>query len=91
MNDLIEMNLFYIKYNLLPNLMAFGLAYSYYNKININCSLNEYYNHMFSFFNIYHIDLKEEYRMINNILINKYSLLIINTDSLELIKIKKIE
>lgn len=89
MNNLIEMNLFYIKYNLLPNLMAFGLAYSYYNKININCSFNEYYNRMFSFFNIYRIDLKEEYRMINNILINKYSLLIINTDSIELIKIKK--
>lgn len=89
MNNLIEINIFYIKYNLLPNLVAFGLAYSYYNDIIINYSLNDYYNRIQSFFNIYQVTLKEEYRLINNILINKYSLLMINTEPLEFIKIKK--
>lgn len=89
MNNILEMNLFYIKYNLLPNLVAFGLAYGYYNNLKINYSLKDYYNHIVNLFNIYHIDLKDEYRIINNILINKYSLLIVNTDTLEFIKIKK--
>lgn len=89
MNNLIEMNMFYIKYNLLPNLVAFGLAYSYYNNIAINYSLSEYYNQIVSFFNVNHIDLKDEYRLINSILFNKYSLLLTNTDTLEFMKIKK--
>lgn len=89
MNYLLEMNYFYIKYNLLPNLVAFGLAYSYYSNLKINHSLKDYYNNIVNFFNIYHIDLKDEYRIINNILINKYSLLIVNTDTLEFMRIKK--
>ena len=39
-----EINLYYIKYNVVPNLVAFGLAYSYYNKITLDCSMDEYFN-----------------------------------------------
>lgn len=89
MNNLMEINMFYIKYNLLPNLVAFGLAYSYYSDIKLKYSLSDYYNRIVTFFNVYQIELKDEYRLINSILLNKYSLLIINTDTLELMRIKK--
>ncbi len=85
---MIEINLFYIKYNLLPNLIAYGLAYSFHSKKKINCSFKEYYNYILSFFNIQYVDLIDEYRIINNILINKYALLLINTDDIELVRLK---
>lgn len=89
MNNIMQMNLFYIKYSLLPNLVAFGLAYSYYNNIKLNCSLSYYYNYILNLFNICRIDLKDEYRIINNILIYKYSLIIVDVNYIELVALKK--
>ncbi len=84
-----EANMFYIKYNILPNLIAFGLAYSYFNKIDLDCSIWQYFNNVISIFNIYGTDIKEQFKLVDNILINKYNLMIINVYKIEFIKIKK--
>ncbi len=84
-----EINLYYIKYNVVPNLVAFGLAYSYYNKITLDCSMDEYFNNVFALFNIVNINIKDQFKLVDNILINRYKLIIIKTDSIELIKIRK--
>lgn len=84
-----EANMFYIKYNILPNLIAFGLAYSYFNKIDLECSIWQYFNNVISIFNICGIDIKEQFKLVDNILINKYNLMIINVYKIEFIKIKK--
>lgn len=84
-----EANMFYIKYNILPNLIAFGLAYSYFNKIDLDCSIWQYFNNVISIFNICGIDIKEQFKLVDNILINKYNLMIINVYKIEFIKIKK--
>lgn len=84
-----EANMFYIKYNILPNLIAFGLAYSYFNKIDLDCSIWQYFNNVISMFNIYGINIKEQFKLVDNILINKYNLMIINVYKIEFIKIKK--
>ena len=74
-----EINLYYIKYNVVPNLVAFGLAYSYYNKITLDCSMDEYFNNVFALFNIVNINIKDQFKLV----------IIIKTDSIELIKIRK--
>lgn len=84
-----EANMFYIKYNILPNLIAFGLAYSYFNKIDLDCSIWQYFNNVISIFNICGINIKEQFKLVDNILINKYNLMIINVYKIEFIKIKK--
>ena len=84
-----EVNLYYIKYNIIPNLISFGLAYSYYNKIELNCSLKEYINNVLSLFNIYNISIIDEIKLVDNILINRYKIMIINVDKIEFISIKK--
>lgn len=84
-----EVNMFYIKYNVLPNLIAFGLAYSYYNKIDLNCGMRAYFNNVFSLFNIVNINIKDQFKLADNILINKYKLMIIKVNPIEIIKIRK--
>lgn len=84
-----EANLFYIKYNILPNLIAFGLAYSYYNNIKLDCNIWQYFNSVFSLFNICNINMQDQFKLVDNILINKYHLMIINAYDLEIIRIKK--
>lgn len=88
-NKINEANLFYIKYNILPNLIAFGLAYSFYNRIRLECSIWEYFNNVFSLFNICDINIRDQFKLVDNILINRYGLMIINVYDLEIIKIKK--
>lgn len=84
-----DVNMYYIKYNVLPNLIAFGLAYSYYNKIDLNCGMKEYFNNVFSLFNIININIKDQFKLADNILINRYKLMIIKVDPIEIIKIRK--
>lgn len=84
-----DVNMYYIKYNVLPNLIAFGLAYSYYNKIDLNCGTKEYFNNVFSLFNIVNINIKDQFKLADNILINRYKLMIIKVDPIEIIKIRK--
>ncbi len=84
-----EANLFYIEYNILPNLIAFGLAYTFYNKLKLNCSIWEYFNNVLSLFNISNINIKKQFKLVDNILINKYNLMVVDVYNIELIKIKK--
>ena len=83
-----EVNLYYIKYNIIPNLVAFGLAYSFYNKIKLDCSLKEYINNVLSLFNVYNVQINDQMKLVDNILITKYKLMIINVEKIELINIK---
>lgn len=87
--DINEVNLYYLKYNIIPSLIAFGLTYSYYNQIILNCSLNEYIKNVLSLFNVIGINIDEEKKLVDNILFNKYKLLIINVDKIEIININK--
>lgn len=88
-NRINEANIFYLKYNVLPSLVAFGIAYAFFNKIRLECSIWEYFNSVYSLFNVCDIDLKEQFKLVDNILINRYGLMIINVYDLEIIKIKK--
>ena len=84
-----EVNLYYIKYNIIPNLISFGLAYSYFNKIELNCSLKEYINNVISLFNVYNININDQMKIVDTILITKYKLMILNVEKIQLINIKK--
>lgn len=84
-----EANLYYIKYNVLPNIIAFGLAYAFFNHIRLKCSIYQYFNNVISLFNIRNINIYDQFKLVDNILINKYGLMIINFYDLEIIKIKK--
>ena len=88
-HDINEVNLYYIKYNILPNLISFGIAYAYYNEINLDCSLKEYINNVISLFNIYNIQVKDQIKLVDNILLNRYKLMVINTEKIEIIDLGK--
>lgn len=83
-----EVNLYYIKYNIIPNLIAFGLAYSFYNRIKLDCSLKEYINNVLSLFNVYNIQINDQMKLVDNILISRYKLMILNVEKIEIINIK---
>ena len=51
--------------------------------------MDEYFNNVFALFNIVNINIKDQFKLVDNILINRYQLIIIKTDSIELIKIRK--
>ncbi len=83
MNDLL-----YLKYNLIPNYIAFNIIQDYYNN-NINMSFIGYYNKIMKYINVNNLEYEDIYRIVFNTLVNKYSLLIINIDKLEIRELKK--
>lgn len=80
--------LYYMEYNILPNMLAYGLAYSFFNKLSLDCSFSQYFNSVLSMFNIIDIEMKKQFKLVDKILTSKYGVLIINIDPIEIIKIR---
>lgn len=80
-------SLYYVKYNIIPNYISFTLAYAYFNNIKLENSLEYYCDDLLKLFNLDIKDIKYLFNIVNKILIDKYNLMIIKCDKLEIINL----
>lgn len=81
-NEINKQLSYFIEYNILPNMISYVINLMYHNNINSNDFFYNIYNSVKSYINITGESKKLVINIVNNILKNKYGLIIIKYNPL---------